>query len=170
MLGDFHAARRHHDRGRRGHVEGARPIAACSARIEHLSRRRGQSNRVFTHRACEAGDLFRPLTLHDERRKKPGQRPGRGPPLHHFAHGMGGLIGGEVFVANELLDERGEHHRSRKFRRIFRPSPVRTDSGWNWTPWTGYARCRTAMIVPSSCVRAATSRSAGTLSTPITSE
>ena len=40
------------------------------------------------------------------------------------------------------------------------PSPVSTDSGWNWTPWIGNCRCRTPMSVPSS-VRAETSSASG---------
>ena len=43
----------------------------------------------------------------------------------------------QILVPLQLFDQRGEHHSSRKFRRICRPSPVRTDSGWNCTPCTG---------------------------------
>ena len=170
VLRHLHAARSDDNRCRRRDIERPRTISASAARIEHVARRRRQRHRVLAHRPRETDDLLRTLTFHHQRRKKTGQRAGRGTPLHDLAHGLGGLVGREVLVANELLDELREHHRSRKFRRIFRPSPVSTDSGWNCTPWTGYTRCRTAMIVPSSCVRAATSRSPGTLSGPMTSE
>ena len=131
VFGNLDSARGDDHRGRRRHVERARAIATRAARIEHVARRRGQGHRMFAHRPGEARDFFRPLSLHDERREKAGERGRRRAAFHHFAHRVRGLISREVLVANELLDERGKHHRSRKFRRIFRPSPVNTDSGWN---------------------------------------
>ena len=66
----------------------------------------------------------------------------------------------------------GRRHRprSRKFRSSWRPASVSTDSGWNCTPCTGWVLWRTAMMMPSPSVRAATSRSPGRPSSAITSE
>ena len=61
--------------------------------------------------------------------RRPASAPGAARPSMTSRMAWRGLVGREVLVANELLDELREHHRSRKFRRIFRPSPVSTDSG-----------------------------------------
>src|SRR5690242_3124521 len=102
---------------------------------------------MLAHRPGKADDLGRPLTLHGQRRQQRGERGGLRAPFHDFTHGGRGLVGGEVLVTNELLEQRREHHRSRKLRRMRLPSSVSTDSGWNCTPWTGYFRWRTPMIV-----------------------
>ena len=49
------------------------------------------------------------------------------------------------------------------------PYSVSTDSGWNWTPTTGWVRGATAMISPSSAV-AVTRSSGGSDAGAITSE
>ena len=51
----------------------------------------------------------------------------------------------------------------RKFSSNRLPSWVRIDSGWNWTPWTGYCLCMRPMISPSS-VQAVISRQSGSVS------
>src|SRR4029077_126124 len=47
-----------------------------------------------------------------------------------------------------------------KLERIFLPSFVSTDSGWNWTPYVGYRTCRSPMTV-SSAVHAVTTSASG---------
>ena len=139
VLGHLHAARRDHQRRRRRDVEGARAIAAGAAGVEHLAGRRRQLHRVLAHRPREADDLGRPLALHRQR----GQQRRRAPPARRAPSmtsrmAAGGLVLGEVLVAHELLDQRGEASaESRKLRRMRRPSSVSTDSGWNCTPCTG---------------------------------
>ena len=138
MLRHRHAARRNHNRRGRRDIEGARAIAAGAARIEHVVDRRAQLHRVLAHRACEADDFRRPLAFHDESGQQRAQRGRVRPPFHDFAHRRGRLVFGEVLVAHDLFEQPGEHQSSRKFRRMRRPSSVRTDSGWNCTPCTGY--------------------------------
>ena len=67
----------------------------------------------------------------------------------------------QVAPVHQLGDGALDHAASRKFRISCGPRGVSTDSGWNWTPWTGSSRWRTAMISPSSAV-AATSSTSGT--------
>ena len=87
-------------------------------------------HRVLAHRPREADDLGRPLAFHHAApTSSAASAPGAARPSMTSRMAAGGLVGREVLVANELLDELREHHRSRKFRRIFRPSSVSTDSG-----------------------------------------
>jgi cysteinyl-tRNA synthetase len=101
--------------------------ARIPARILRLIQKRQEYRQKQEWR--KADDLRRPLALHDERREQRRQRRGRGTPFHHLVHGGGRLLRGEVLVANELLEQSGEHHKSKKFLKIRRPSPVSTDSG-----------------------------------------
>src|SRR5947208_10304619 len=57
----------------------------------------------------------------------------------------------------------------RKVARIFLPLGVRTDSGWNCTPYNGNSRWRSAMISPSS-LSAVISKHAGNEFRSTTSE
>src|SRR5262249_30939813 len=51
----------------------------------------------------------------------------------------------------------------KKFASRSLPCSVRMLSGWNWTPWTGYSRCRMAMMTPLLDL-AVTSSAGGTAS------
>src|SRR5207245_8922086 len=82
--------------------------------------------------------------------------------IHDLRHRSVRALEAERCARREVSDRILNHRLAslRKFRRSPGPSGVRIDSGWNWTPSTGWFRCRTAMISPSSAV-ALTSRSRG---------
>ena len=54
-------------------------------------------------------------------------------------HGIGGFPLGQVLPVHELLDvlDQALSPPYRKLASSFLPSPVRMDSGWNWTPSMG---------------------------------
>src|SRR5207237_10452557 len=92
--------------------------------------------------------------------------------LDERAHCGVGLFAAQVLAEDEFRQCVSDAHAAtssrlcadfRKFCRSSLPCSVRIDSGWNWTPWTGYSRWRTAMITPES-VRAVTSSESGTAS------
>ena len=64
------------------------------------------------------------------------------------------------YQTNWILPLRAYPTRSKKFCSRGFPMGVRIDSGWNWTPSTGYSLWRKPMINPSS-VQAVTSRQSG---------
>ncbi len=134
MFGDSHAGRRNDQRGNRRDVERVRAIASCSARVEHVFWNARELRRARAHRPREADDLGGPFAFHGEGNQQAGDLRRLRAPFHDFVHGCRRLVGGEVLAPLKLLDERGEHHNSRKLRSSFRPSGVNTDSGWNCTP------------------------------------
>ena len=165
VLRDAETRARQHQRDRRGDVEGTGTVAAGAAGVEHVVEPPGERHRVRPHRARQADDFRGALAFHreaDEQRRD--LRLGRAA-FHDLGHRGRGLLAREVLAPHQLLDECGKHRayprRSTKLRRMRRPSPVRIDSGWNWTPCTGSVRWRRPMIVPSSFVRAVTSSTAG---------
>src|SRR4029079_19054409 len=70
---------------------------------------------------------------------------------HDLVHDRAGLVPLERAPLEEQA-ERALDHRSRNSRQRSGPWGVRTLSGWNWTPSTGSARCRTAITSPSGLV------------------
>src|SRR5207249_6241614 len=60
----------------------------------------------------------------------------------------------------ELIAPSTREHRRMKLARIFLPSFVSTDSGWDCTPYVGCFACRSPMTVPSA-VQAVTTSSSG---------
>ena len=134
VLRDLDAAGGNHERRDRRDVERVRAIAARATGVEHVGELPRQLRRARAHGPCEPDDLRRPLAFHRQRDEQAGDLRWLSAALHDLVHGRGGLLDGEVLTALKLLDQRGEHHISRKLRSSFRPSPVSTDSGWNCTP------------------------------------
>ena len=64
-----------------------------------------------------------------KRDEQPGNLRRLRPAFHDLVHGCRRLLHREVLATLQLVDERGEHHISRKLRSSVRPSPVSTDSG-----------------------------------------
>ena len=161
VLRDRHAAPGEDEGGQRRDVECRGAIAPGAAGIEPRPVAGRQRDRVRAHRRCQPDDLGRPLPLHRQRDQQSRDLGRGGASRHDLLHGVRRLADGQVPAEVEPLYQLGKHQHSRKFRRIWWPTPVNTDSGWNCTPWTGHSRCRTAMIVPSSAARATTSSSEG---------
>ena len=134
VLGDLDAAGGDHERRHGRDVERVRAIAAGAAGIEDVGVLPRQPGRPRAHGPREADDLGRTLALHRQRDQEPGNLRRLRAAFHDLVHGRRRLLDGEVLTPLQLLDQRGEHHISRKLRRSLRPSPVRTDSGWNCTP------------------------------------
>ena len=141
-------------------VERVRAVAAGATRIEDVRELPRQARRPRAHGTRQPDDLGRTLTLHREADEQTRNLRALRAAFHDLFHRRGRFLDREVLSTLELFEERGEHQISRKLRRSLRPSFVRTDSGWNCTPWMGYWRCLTPMTTPSS-VCAASSRSAG---------
>src|SRR5260370_39510896 len=137
MLRDPHAARRGHDPGERGDVEGGEAVAAGPAGVEKravaLDRRR--------QLAClsgEAGDLIDRLALHAQRDHEASDLNRRSVAPHDRLE-CGRRLGLAQRLAAHKLRNRLDQDaplaaRLMKLPRIFLPSLVNTDSGWNWTP------------------------------------
>ena len=113
-------------------------VWARSPPVPQVSNTSGYSRDSFVdaraHGAGQADDFGRPLAFHRQRDQEPGDLRRLGAAFHDLVHGRRGLLDGEVLAALQLLDQRGEHHISRKLRSSVRPSTVSTDSGWNCTP------------------------------------
>src|SRR5262249_48698053 len=116
---------------------------------------------VRAHRLSRARDLVGRLALEAQRDEEAADL-GRGRVAgHDRVHDAARLLAREVVAVEELGERVLDHRRaSRKFLAISRPTGVRTDSGWNWTPSTGSSRWRTAITSPSAAV-AQTSRHSG---------
>src|SRR5438309_2740812 len=137
VLGDPRAARGGDDRRERRDVEGGQAVAAGSARIEERT--------LDLDRGChrprgprEARDLLRGLALHAQRDEEARDLRRRRVAANDDLESGGGLVLGEVLALDELgksLDHSETFSlRLTKFPRIFLPSLVSTDSGWNCTP------------------------------------
>ena len=113
-------------------------VCARSPPVPHVSKTSEYSRDSLVARArmvrARPDDLGRALALHRQRDQESGNLRRLRPAFHDLVHGRRRLLDREVLTALQLLDQRGEHHISRKLRRSFRPSAVSTDSGWNCTP------------------------------------
>src|SRR5205085_8405326 len=86
----------------------------------------------------EAGELVHRLALHAQRDDEARDLDWRGVPAHDRLEGRGGLSLGQGFTPHQLRN-RLDHAaalaaRRMKLARIFLPSFVSIDSGWNCTP------------------------------------
>src|SRR6476661_982856 len=118
------------------------------------------------HGPRETDDLLGPLTLHRQADEQGRELRGSRLARHHEIHGRSGLVGRQVLVPRQLHQQVGQHGvlvylPSRKLRSMRRPSDVRTDSGWNWTPCSGQVLWRRPMMMPSPRLRAETSSTSG---------
>ena len=137
MLGHLRPARRRHNPRERGDVERRQAIAAGPACVEELAvdlDRRGERASC----ARKAGDLVDSLALHPQGDHEPGDLDRGGVTAHDRLEG-GGSFGFAERLASHELRYRADHAetlaaRLMKLLRIFLPSFVSTDSGWNWTP------------------------------------
>ena len=120
-----------------------------------------------THDLGESGDLLRGLTLHTQGDRKASDLRGRCFAVHQRLHRRSRLCPSQILTQHKLSQSLSNAHTvtptPKKLRRSSFPCSVRIDSGWNCTPWTGYSRCRIAMITPVS-VFAVTSSESGTAS------
>ena len=155
VLGHRHAAGGHDDGGDRRDVEGAGAVAARAAQVERRRRTAfdsctARSRIVRAKPTISAGRspfIARPTSNPAMRRRR-----SRAPSMMS-AIAAAASAAREVLAPRQLLEQRLEHvslTRARKLRRSWRPGPVRTDSGWNCTPWIGHSRWRSAMTMPSS--------------------
>ena len=140
MFGHPYARRRQHQCGHGGDVERVRSVSPGAARVEYRIERTTQLHRARPHRPREPDDFRRTLPFHREADQEAGHLRRLRPAIHDGLHRVSRLIDRQVDPPLELVDQAGEHSSSRKLRRILRPSPVRTDSGWNCTPCTGHER------------------------------
>ena len=137
MLGHAGAASCGDYRGKGRDVEGGQAVAPGAAGVEEsaidLDRRRHR-----TSRAGKPGELLDRLALDAKGDEKAGDLNGGGVPANDLLKSSRSLILGERLTAHELGD-RFDHAifraaRLMKLARIFLPSLVSTDSGWNCTP------------------------------------
>ena len=111
--------------------------------VPHVSNtpsyRADSAHRVRAHRTGEADELDRTLAFHRETDKQAGNLRGGGAACHDLGHGGGGLLARQILVPRQFFQHLRKHPRQsidplRKFRSRWWPSPVKMDSGWNWTP------------------------------------
>ena len=122
-------------RGRRD-VDRARAVATGSRSVDEVVAFGPNGEHVAAHRLGAAGDLVRSLALRAQGDEEAPDLRGRRLAAHDLAHHLARLFAPEIVPVEQplqcLLD-----HRLRKFRAIWLPSGVSTDSGWNCTPSTG---------------------------------
>ena len=122
-------------------------IAAGAAGVEHVVVPPRDLHRVRAHRAREADDLRRPLAFHREADQQAGDLRRRGAPFHDLAPSRrplrprSGPRGASASRSVLETSAPGPATPSSLARESSAgcacPSPVRIDSGWNCTPWTG---------------------------------
>ena len=141
----------------------SRAVPSGAAGIEH---RRERADRAASPAPASSAPARRSRRAARPSSRDPTSRPaiceGWARAVHDRVHRAAASSTVRSTRRRSLSISRGNPHAgsSRKLRRIFRPSPVSTDSGWNCTPWTGHSRCRSPMMTPSS-VRAADLEAAG---------
>ena len=130
-----HAARRDDERRDGRDVERVRAVAAGAAGVEDVGIRARQAS---SRARAWSGPARRPPT--DARPSSPARssRPAicAGCARPSMISSMAAADSSTVRSCRRcsFSIKRGEHHISRKLRSSFRPSTVRTDSGWNCTP------------------------------------
>jgi hypothetical protein len=134
VLRHAHAAGRDDERRDGRDVERVRAIPAGAARIEHRVMGGRELRGSRPHDAGQADDLGRAFPFHGQGDEQPGDLRRLRLARHDGFHRGRRLLGREVLAPLQFLEQSREHHISRKFLRIWRPSSVRTDSGWNCTP------------------------------------
>src|SRR5713226_2474596 len=163
MLGHPDAARGRHYRRQRGNVKGGQAVASRPTRVEEIPVDLDRC-RHRPRRTRKAGDLVDRLTLHSQRDDEARDLDRRGVAAHDRLEGRGCLGLTQRFAPDEFGDgldhDEGLAARLMKLLRIFLPSLVSTDSGWNWTPYVGCRTWRRPITVPSF-VHAVTTRSSG---------
>src|SRR5438093_11743387 len=112
-----------------------------------MDRRRHRPRRLR-----ETRDLLDCLALDAKRDHEAGDLGWGGVAAHDHLERGRGLLFGEVLALDELCD-RVDHActftaRRTKLPRIFLPSLVNTDSGWNCTPYVGCLTWRNPMTPP----------------------
>ena len=90
---------------------------------------------VVTHRFRAARYLVGRLTLRAQRDQKSSDLRRRCLAAHDLVHHCARFRARQLCAVEQFGDDFLDHP-VRKFRAISRPSGVRTDSGWNCTPWT----------------------------------
>ena len=109
VLRDAHAAGGDDQRGARGDIERADrspPVPQVSNTSSYRLRDR---HGVRAHRPREADDFRRPLAFHREADEQAGDVRRRRAALHDFGHRGAGLVGGQILVPRELLDQLRKH-------------------------------------------------------------
>ena len=124
---------------------------------------------VRAHGGRQAGELLGRLPLRAQGHEEAGGLHVAGLAGHDRVEGLRGAVAAEVLTGEQPVDGVGQdlrgHERTayadrlRKLPSRALPSPVRIDSGWNWTPSTGRCRWRRP-ITTSPSHQAVTSRSA----------
>ena len=88
-------------------------VPARSPPVPHVSKTSPalmrQRHGVRAHRLCQADDFFRALALHRQPDQQPGQLRRRGLARHHEIHRAGGLLGRQVLVPGQFVQQLGEH-------------------------------------------------------------
>ena len=156
VLGDRGAGRRGDQCGGGRDVDRVGAVAPRPRRVHEILAPRIDGEDMRSHRLGAACDLVRRLALRAQRDQEAPDLRGRRLAEHDLVHHGTRLRALERLAVQQLRDG-SLNHRFTKFRAIWRPWGVRTDSGWNCTPWTFSVRWRTAMISPSAAV-AQTSR------------
>ena len=123
------------ERGRRRDVDRVRAVTAGAGRIDEIVPARPNGEDVVAHRLRATRDLVGRLTLRAQRDQESSDlRRGRFA-AHDLVHDRSRFCASQLRTLEQFADDCLDHP-LRKFRAISRPSGVRTDSGWNCTPWT----------------------------------
>ena len=139
VLGDSGARRCRDERCRGRDVERPAAVAPGAGGVDEVVALGVHRDHVVAHRLCGAGDLVRRLTLDPQGDEEASDLRLRRTAAHDRSHHLARLGARQVFTVEQLSERRLDHRAAppRKFRASTSPHGVKTDSGWNWTPYTG---------------------------------